>query len=226
MMRQLPLPLPFEAAMGADNFLVTPCNREAYAWVEKWPDWPAHGLIVTGLSGSGKTHLLNLWLAKSSGRLVPASELLAEDSVSLTAQTNALAFDDVDALAGNAAAEEKLFHLYNHLKTEKGSLFLTMEHGAGQAGFVLPDLRSRLLTLPATALGAPDDALLEALIIKQFRDRQVALDAGVVAYLTSRIARDAASIRMLVDRLDLAALAEGRKITIALARKILEDNHA
>ncbi len=222
-MIQLPLPLPHDAAMGADDFLITPCNREATSWIEKWPDWPAHGLILTGLSGSGKTHLLNLWLTKSGGRLVTSAELIAQDSAALTAATTAIALDDADTLAGKAVAEEKLFHLFNHLKTIQGSLVLTMKCGAGQARFVLPDLRSRLLTLPAAMLGAPDDALLEALIIKQFRDRQISLDAGVVAYLAPRIPRDAAGIRDLVERLDRAALAEGRKITIVLARKVLEE---
>jgi DnaA regulatory inactivator Hda len=222
-MRQLPLPLPHDAAMGADDFLVTPCNREAAAWIEKWPKWPMHGLILTGLPGSGKTHLLSLWLDKCKGKLVTKPELLAKDSVSLTASTTSLAIDNADALAGDAAAEEKLFHLYNHLKETKGSLVLTMTCGAGQAGFLLPDLRSRLVTLPVAALLAPDDALLEALIVKQFRDRQVALDVDVVSYLALRIPRDAAGVRELIERLDTAALAEGRKITIALARKILED---
>jgi chromosomal replication initiation ATPase DnaA len=157
--------------------------------------------------------------------LVPTSALIAQDSVALTAATTSLALDDADALAGNAKGEEKLFHLYNHLKEVKGSLVLTMAHGAGLAGFVLPDLRSRLLTLPAAALLAPDDALLEALIVKQFRDRQVDIDAALVAYLAPRMPRDAAGIRDLVERLDVVALAEGRKITIALARKILEDTN-
>jgi chromosomal replication initiation ATPase DnaA len=180
-------------------------------------------LILSGLSGSGKTHLLNLWLAKSNGNFVTTDSLVAQDHVALTGSTSFIAIDDADHFAGNAAAEEKLFHLYNYLKSVKGSLLLTMTHGAGQAGFVLPDLRSRLLALPATVLGAPDDALLAALIVKQFRDRQVALDEGVVTYLVPRVARDAASIRELVERLDHAALAEGRKITIALARQVLEN---
>ena len=222
-MKQMPLPLPHNSAMGVDDFLVTASNREAVTWVDKWPDWPAHGLVVTGLSGSGKTHLLSLWLEKSAGRRITLAELIAQNAVTLTSTTRAIALDDADAVAGNAAAEESLFHLYNHLKTDKGSLFLTMKSGVGQGGFVLPDLRSRLLTLPATNLGAPDDALLQALIVKQFRDRQITLDVGVVSYLAARAARDAAGIRDLVERLDTAALAEGRKITTALARGILEE---
>jgi chromosomal replication initiation ATPase DnaA len=222
-MRQIPLPLPHDAAMGADDFLVTPSNRDSVAWIEKWPDWPSHGLILTGLSGSGKTHLLNLWLTKSSGKLVTPQDLTEKPPALLTAETYAVALDNANSFAGNARAEESLFHLYNHVKDNKGSLLLTMTRGAGQAGFVLPDLRSRLLTLPATALNAPDDLLLEALIVKQFRDRQIALDVGVVSYLVSHAARDAASIRDLVEKLDLAALAEGRKITTSLARKVLGD---
>ncbi|MDR3424619.1 MAG: DnaA/Hda family protein [Alphaproteobacteria bacterium] len=221
-MQQIPLPLPHDAAMGADDFLVTSCNREAAAWVGKWPDWPAHGLILTGPAGCGKTHLLHLWLAKSGGALVTLDELIAQDCVSLTAKTQAIALDDADAVAGHDKAEESLFHLYNHLQSIHGWLLLTMTRGAGLAPIVLPDLRSRLLTLPAAALHDPDDALLEALIVKQFRDRQVALDAEVVAYLAPRMPRDAAGIRDLVERLDRAALAAGRKISIALARNVLE----
>jgi len=223
-MRQLPLPLPHDAAMGANDFLVTACNREAVAWVEKWPDWPVHGMIVTGSPGSGKTHLLHLWLQKCGGKILSHEDLRTLDSLDLTKDATCLALDNADSLAGNAAAEERFFHLFNHCKEIKGSLFLTMTRGPSQAGFQLPDLRSRLLTLPVAQLLEPDDALLEALIVKQFRDRQLVLDAGVVAYLAPRIPRDAASIRALVERLDLAALAQGCKISIPLARKVLESD--
>jgi len=210
--------------MGADDFLKTDSNRDAFSWIEKWPDWPSHGLIITGLSGSGKTHLLNLWLAKSSGHLVTAQSLIGSDTALLTATTLCIAIDNIDQLAGKSEAEEKLFHLYNHLKTAKGFLLLTMQQGAGQTGFHLPDLRSRLLALPAVNLGPPDDDLLAALLVKQFRDRQISIDIGVVDYLSARTARDAASIRDLVEKLDHASLAQGRKISIALARKVLEES--
>jgi chromosomal replication initiation ATPase DnaA len=219
-MRQIPLILPHNAAMGADDFLVTPSNQDAVAWIEKYPDWPAHGLIVTGAAGSGKSHLLNLWVSQNDAAILSAQNLSASD-FSASAALPRIAIDNVDGLAGDLTAEENLFHLYNHLKSSGGSLLLTMTRGAGQAGFALPDLRSRLLTLPTASLGVPDDDLLAALIIKQFRDRQVALDAGVVAYIVPRAARDADAIRDLVEKLDHAALAEGRKVSISLARRIL-----
>lgn len=225
MMQQIPFSLPHDPAMGAEDFLVTPCNREAFAWIEKWPDWPSFGLILTGPAGSGKTHLLNLWREKNHAQLLTKTELKARDIQTLTAETKIIAFDNGDEISGDDVAEERFFHLYNHLKSIQGSLLLTLTQGAGQMGFVLPDLRSRLLALPAAALAQPDDQLIEALIVKQFRDRQIALDAGVVSYLAPRIKRDAASIRALVDQLDRAALAAGRKISIGLARKILEDDH-
>jgi chromosomal replication initiation ATPase DnaA len=225
MTQQLPLLLPHDAAMGADDFLVTPCNSEAAAWIDKWPEWPTHGLIVTGLPGSGKTHLMSLWLQKTGGSVVAADDLIDITPPALMAETKCIALDNANFFAGNGLAEKQLFHLFNFVKENKGFLLLTMATGAGQAGFELPDLRSRLLTLPVAALLPPDDELLEALIVKQFSDRQVAVDAGVVAYIASRAARDAASIRAIVQRLDLAALAEGCKITIPLARRILEKDN-
>ena len=47
----------------------------------------------------------------------------------------------------------------------------------------LPDLASRLRALPVVALEPPDDALLRAVMVKLFADRQLAVDESLVAYL-------------------------------------------
>jgi chromosomal replication initiation ATPase DnaA len=63
--------------------------------------------------------------------------------------------------------------------------------------------------------------LIEAVMIKQFTDRQIRVAPDVVAYLVPRLERSLAAVRAVVAALDRAALAERRPITVPLARQIL-----
>lgn len=220
MMRQYPLPLPHAEAMAADDFMVAASNRDAAAWIERWPDWPAHCLILYGPSGSGKTHLAHVWQQRSGAQALEITDLAGPRPENT--DKNFL-IDDAGKTAGVAAQEEALFHLYNRIKEQGGFLLLTAAQAPAQWNIGLADLRSRLLSVPAAGIAAPDDELVSALLIKQFSDRQVDLGADVIDYLVPRMERTPAAIRALVTALDRASLAEGRRITIALARKLLED---
>jgi chromosomal replication initiation ATPase DnaA len=87
----------------------------------------------------------------------------------------------------------------------------------------LPDLKSRLAATPQVAIQAPDDALLAAVMAKQFRDRGLTVAPDVLAYVMTRIERSFAEVAEVVDRLDNAALAAGRGVTIPLAREVLAE---
>jgi chromosomal replication initiation ATPase DnaA len=76
--------------------------------------------------------------------------------------------------------------------------------------------------LPAVAVRPPDDALIEAVIVKQFADRQVRVAPDVIAYLVPRLERSLAAVRVVISGLDEAALAAQRPITIPLARDVLQ----
>ena len=67
-------------------------------------------------------------------------------------------------------------------------------------GSELPDLASRLRALPVVALDTPDDALLRAVIVKLFADRQLAVDESLVGFLVNRIERSFAAAREAVAR--------------------------
>jgi DnaA regulatory inactivator Hda len=209
--------------MEADDYIITASNREAAAWVNSWPEWPSHCLLVLGPVGSGKSHLLNLWLHRSHGKIVTVEELETQDAGSLAMSNPIIAIDDIETIAGKREPEETLFHLYNLLRETKGHLLLTASQPPAQWVVGLADLRSRLLASPVASIGVPDDELLTMLLIKQFHDRQIDIGNDVIAYLVPRIERTTAALRALVTELDRASLAEGRGITVALARRLLEE---
>ena len=66
----------------------------------------------------------------------------------------------------------------------------------------------------------PDDALLRAVIVKLFADRQLGVDDSVVGYLVTRIERSVAAARTAVATLDSEALRRQRPITRALAAEL------
>ena len=64
--------------------------------------------------------------------------------------------------------------------------------------------------------------LIEALLVKLFADRQLAVAPEVVTYLTKRVERSFETLRRLVGLLDRESLARHRAVTLPLAREIVE----
>ncbi|MGE5476199.1 MAG: HdaA/DnaA family protein [Bacteroidales bacterium] len=218
---QLALDLGHRPALGRDDFLVAPCNAEAVAWLERWPDWPAHALAVFGPAGSGKSHLLAAFASHHGlGQVVStmAGALTVDAVPKLVVHASVVMVDDLDHLADETA----LFHLWNLTKETGRWLVLAGRAAPARQEVCLPDLRSRLSATPAVGIGAPDDALLAAILVKQFADRQLRVGEDVVAYVLGRMERSFAAARQVVEALDTASLARRRAITVPLARAVLE----
>jgi chromosomal replication initiation ATPase DnaA len=218
-MAQLPLDLGFRPALGRDDFLVAPCNADAVAWIDRWPDWPSPALALWGPAGSGKSHLGEVWRARS-GAVAIAAEALTTPSVPLLIGNATAAYLD-DA---TQADEEALLHLYNLLAERRGKLLVIAREPPARWGIRLADLRSRLLAVPAIAVEPPDEALLGALLVKLFADRQIKVGQEVIAYMLVQIERSFAAAQEAVEVLDRAALAGRRAITVPLAREALGFN--
>jgi chromosomal replication initiation ATPase DnaA len=215
--RQLALALGHDTSFAREDFLEGPSNAAALGLIERWPDWPDRLLVVTGPEGSGKSHLAAIW-ADTTGARFLAARSLAQANPRAALSTGALVIEDV---AGDAIDERALFHLIN-LAREEGA-FVLVTAPTAPSGWTLrvPDLASRLRALPVVALGAPDDALLRAVLLKLFADRQLAVDESLLGYLANRIERSFAAARAIVERLDREALRLRRPVTRALAAEIL-----
>lgn len=221
MTEQLAFDLPVRSATGREDFFVSPSNAVAVAQIEAWRDWPQRKLVLVGPEGAGKTHLAHVWADASGAKIVAAADLPGAGIEALAGQ-GAVAVEDADRIAGERAAEEALFHLHNLMLAEGGALLLTARSAPRQWPLALPDLRSRLEATASATLEAPDDALLAALLVKLFADRQIAVPPRLIPYLVGRMDRSFAAAQALVAALDRRALETGRKIGVGLAAELLD----
>lgn len=195
-MTQFALPLAYKAADGERDFFVSDANSDAVAYLDRWPEWPRPVAALLGPAAAGKSHLARIFARQHGAEVV----------------------DDLD----RAVDDEALFHAWNRASAER-PLLLVARTPPPAWPVTLPDLKSRLAATPQVAIRAPDDALLAAVMAKQFRDRGLKVAPDVVAYVLARIERSFAKVGEAVDRLDAAALAQGRAITVPLAREALAE---
>lgn len=225
---QLPLGLRLADTARLDNF-VPGANREAVAAVRQCVAAPgAVTLFLAGPAGSGKTHLLQAACRAAQAQGVQAAYVpLAERAALSPALLEGLedyalvAVDDLDAVAGDGAWEEALFHLYNRLREAGGRLLGAALAPPEQSGLRLPDLRSRLAWGALYVLQLPDDATRLQILTRRARDRGLELPAEVGRFLLHRCPRDLPALLALLERLDRAALAAQRRLTIPFVREVL-----
>jgi chromosomal replication initiation ATPase DnaA len=215
--RQLALALDHAVSFAREDFLSGPSNATALALLDGWPDWPARAVVLIGPEGSGKSHLAAIWALEAGARFL-AARALGEASLPAELATGALVVEDI---AAGAFDERGLFHLLNLAREERAYLLLTAR--TAPAGWVvgIPDLASRLKALPAVVVTAPDDALLRAVLVKLFADRQLAVDESLIGYVAKRIERSFAAARQVVSDLDREAMRQQRPLTRVLAAEVL-----
>lgn len=209
--RQLRLKLERREGYRREDFVASAANAEALRALGSYPAWPMGCLALVGPPGSGKSHLAALW-ARSAGAATleagPARPPLPDSP---------LLVEDVD----QGHDDEALFHLINRA-ADSGGLLLTARVPPAQWPTALPDLRSRLNALPVAVIEEPDDAILGALFDKFFRERNIKPPEDLIPYLLNRIERSAPKAWDIVKRLDETADAEGKAVSRALARQILD----
>jgi chromosomal replication initiation ATPase DnaA len=213
------LDLPQRPALGIGDLFVSPSNEQAVGWIDRWPAWPSHALLISGPPASGKTHLAYVWQAKSEAPRLLYADLASAGGV-LEAGNN-LVIEDIDIDLADAACEEALLHAFNWTRERGGSLLMTARTPPAQWQPHLADLSSRLRSVHLAEITPPDDSLLAALMLKLIDDRQLKVSSDVLLFLLGRTDRSFAAISRLVEALDQASLAKRQKITIPLAKEVL-----
>jgi chromosomal replication initiation ATPase DnaA len=213
--RQLRFELRRALPFRREEFAVSPKNAEAVRLLDTWPHWHAGCLALVGPEGSGKTHLARVWAEDVGAALIGA-----RTRQSLAAlEGRPVLFEDAD----RAQDDELLFHLINMAGGDGGGLLLTARTLPSTWPASLPDLRSRLNAVTVAELPTPDGVILEGVLRKLFRERNIEPSDDLIGYLLKRIERSGPAALAIVEQLDEAA-AEGeqRPVSRALARQFLE----
>jgi chromosomal replication initiation ATPase DnaA len=214
---QLVLDLAHRAALGAEDFLVSASNAAAVALIDRWPDWPHPALALVGPAGAGKSHLANVWRLRSGADACAARDI-SDAYMMARATDRGILVEDIDRGLGD---ERALFHLINAAREHKFHVLVTGRTAPGEWQLELPDLRSRLRSAPVAIIGAPDDALLQSVLVKLFADRQLTVEPHVIAHLAPRMERSMEMAQRLVAAIDERALQQQRRVTRALAGEVL-----
>ena len=192
-MAQFALPL----TIGGDRavrIVVGPSNQAVVDAFARAADWPFRTAILTGPPRSGKS-LLARWFAENG---------------------HGEAIDDADT-----ADEAELFHRWNRAQASGAPLLLVTARPPGEWKVALPDLASRLGAALLLEIGAPDDAMLAALIEGHAARHGLVLGEGASAWLLPRIERSHAAVEALIAEIDRLSLERKQPVTISLLREAL-----
>lgn len=193
-MSQLALPLGWPADPRSDAFIVTPSNAHAAHLLDHWGTWPVKTALLTGPRKSGRSLLARIFAAKSGGAIL----------------------DDADHLA-----ETDVFHAWNQAQADRRPLVIVAAVVPPGWAVGLADLRSRLAASPSATIGAPDDALVRALLAQLFDRRGMDARPDLIDWLASRIERSHLAVIRTVDTLEQEATERRKRLSIPFARATL-----
>lgn len=214
---QIPFVFPSLPDFSFDSFLVSNSNKEAFQWIQAWPEWKVPFVLFWGPKGSGKTHLLHLWLEKTSGILLTLNQLNNFMTKEYQKTPQCIAIDDINCVID----EEAFFHFYNYCQNNNCLLLITSEKNVDTWDIRLPDLKSRLSTFARVFLDSPDDAVLTRVFHKLCAEKGLIVGDEIINYVMTRSERSFEAINKLVHTLDQESIRHQKKLTIPFIKQFI-----
>ena len=199
-----------------ENFFVSNSNLEAFEILNNWPKWIKKFINLYGEKYSGKSHLAKIFELKSTCLNISEKNFTEEILIKFKTKQS-LIIEDYQ----NNISENLLYSLVNTVEQENKYLLITSEKPINEFNYKLNDLVSRLNNFLYIKLGAPDDELIYALIVKNFSDRQITIDKKLIDYIIKRIDRSYESIFIFISKVDQLSLKKGKPINLEVIKKVL-----
>ena len=221
---QAVLDLPVRSVTGREDFFTAPENRQAVTLIDSFPNG-FYGAVIVGEKGCGKTHLAHLFAETVLKKTGQKTTILKAQDLNLSSLTDFLEKSPYAVLenADCSVDEQALFHLLNMAKNMNGAVLITSEYPPLAWEVSLPDLITRLKSLPCVEIKPPGETLIQAVLIKQFADRQLKVAPEVIAYILKNMERSFSAASFIVKRADELSLERKNAVTIPLIRQVLSE---
>ncbi|MBV1872622.1 MAG: DnaA regulatory inactivator Hda [Gammaproteobacteria bacterium] len=212
-----------------DNFY-SGANSPVVHGVKRWANEDGNWFIyLCGQPGSGRSHLLQAACREREAHhqkaiYLPFSELvcLSPDMLVGLEEVGFVCVDDVDAIAGNRAWEEALFHLYNRLLDSGGRLLVAGNAQPSEIDFGIADLQSRLNSAVRYSLQSADDDEKKLLLKLRAQNRGFVLGDEVLQYIIGRANRETSALIEVLEQIDKSSLESKRKVTVPFVRSVMQ----
>jgi DnaA family protein len=188
-----------------------------------------HHIYLCAPCGQGCSHLLQAcnhyaYQHQLSSVYLPLASLLTmSPDILLGLESLALVcLDDLQAIAGHAAWEEAIFHLYNRVNSANGRIVMAAHALPKAINIELPDLVSRLSWGGVYQLELLTDNEKLTILTLRAKQRGIHLSEEVACYMLTHCPRHMGTLCAALDALDKASLAAQRRLTVPFVKKILE----
>ena len=199
-----------------EDFYVNDNNLEASELIKLWPNWFNGAVVIYGPTKSGKSHLANIWKENSNANIYNLEDDLLLSNIDTKKD---FVLDNFHNLSEND--EEIFFHIYNQTFNNKKNILITLDKSKFNK-INLKDLESRFNSFSSATINPPDDNLVNALIVKFFKDQQINIDPSVITFIINRIERDYGAIFNFLKKIDNLSLENKTKISIPFLNKFFD----
>ena len=216
-LNQLLLNFEYKQNFKDEDFYVSKSNYFAFNLINSWPKWEKNFLNISGDKFSGKSHLANIFLKKFKGIKIDANSFKNEKLQEIKIYENIILenFDqNID--------EVLIYTLFNLIDNDNKYLIINSIIPINQMDFKLNDLKSRTKNCLFATIEKPDDELLFALILKNFSDRQIAVDKKLIDFIIKRIDRSYSKIFEFIYKIDELSLKKKKPIDFKIIKEVLK----
>lgn len=195
-----------------ENFIKTAENSSAFKFLEKFfqqddfesTQFPA--LIIKGESGSGKTHLLNIFAKKYHVEFIDKHILNDNNPLNIFAKNKFFIVDDFALIE----QEERILSLLN--SANEARVFVILSDN-GQRKFMLKDLNSRLKNIFSSEIKSPSQDTMKILISYQLSQHQIKISSDIIDEITFSAPRTYSSIDNIVKKIIFLQTEQNEKLT-------------